>query len=234
MADLVVIVPSRGRPDAARELAASFTETCTADTGLVFAVDADDEALPGYYLAGTRTAVAVAPAPSSMVLALNLVAKAYAGISPKIRPFAIAFMGDDHRPRTVGWDAAYLDTLRELGTGMVYGDDLYQGEGVPTQVAMTADIVRALGYMAPPQLVHLFVDNFWLSLGRRAECIRYRPDVVIEHMHPVAGKAGWDEGHKRVNTPEYYARDEAAWLAYIEAGHLAADVAKVETLREAR
>lgn len=233
MADLVVIVPSRGRPDAARELAASFAETCTADTLLVLAVDADDETAPDYHDAGGRRVITVTPAPSNMVITLNHVAKAYAGISPKIRPFALAFMGDDHRPRTVGWDAMYLETLRELGTGLVYGDDLYQGEGVPTQVAMTSDIVRALGYMAPPQLVHLFVDNFWLSLGRLARCIRYRPDVVIEHMHPVAGKAGWDEGHKRVNTPEYYARDEATWRAYIDAGHLAADVAKVEALREA-
>jgi hypothetical protein len=230
MADLVVIVPSRGRPVAARELAASFAETCTADTRLVFALDSDDPELSAYpTTAGGE--VCVAPAPSNMVLTLNLAAKGYASYLPN---FAIGFMGDDHRPRTVGWDSMYLDTLRELGTGLVYGDDLIQGERVPTQVAMTSDIVRALGYMAPPQLVHLFVDNFWLSLGRLAGCIRYRSDVVIEHMHPVAGKAGWDEGHKRVNTPEYYARDEAAWRAYIDAGHLAADVAKVEALREAR
>lgn len=229
MADLVVIVPSRGRPAAARELAETFEATCTADTLLVLAVDSDDETLPEYHGIGGRRMVADFPAPSNMVTTLNHAALAAAG-SPN---FALAFMGDDHRPRTVGWDSMYLDTLRELGTGLVYGDDLIQGERVPTQVAMTSDIVWALGYMAPPQLVHLFVDNFWLSLGRLAGCIRYRSDVVIEHMHPVAGKAGWDEGHKRVNTPEYYARDEATWRAYIEAGHLAADVAKVEALREA-
>ena len=42
MADLVVVVPSRGRPARARALVEAFEATCTADTELVFAVDEDD------------------------------------------------------------------------------------------------------------------------------------------------------------------------------------------------
>ena len=49
-------------------------------------------------------------------------------------------------------------------------------------------------------------------------------------MHPFAGKAAWDDGHKRVNTPAMYRSDEMAYRRY--AGeHLAADVAKVRALR---
>jgi hypothetical protein len=123
-------------------------------------------------------------------------------------------MGDDHRPRHIGWDESYLEALRER-PGMVYGNDLIQGAHLPTQIAMSASVVRALGHMAPPTLTHLYVDNYWLALGRAAGCITYLPDVVIEHMHPVAGKAAVDEGYSRVNAPEMYERDSAAFADYL-------------------
>jgi hypothetical protein len=229
MADLVVIVPSRGRPEAAAEVAEAFEVTCTADTKLVVALDDNDPKIDEYvddryayrFVGPSRTMVAALNSAANMALAFERTA------------FAVGFMGDDHRPRTKGWDQAYLDALRELGTGIVYGDDLLQGERLPTQAAMTSDIIRALGYMAPPTLTHMYVDNFWLDLGRRAECIRYLPDAVVEHLHPVAGKADWDEGHKRVNAPQMYAADRTAYTRYI-AEQLQADVAKVRTLRPSR
>jgi hypothetical protein len=223
MADLVVVVPSRGRPARARALAAAFEATCTADTQLMFAVDDDDPTRAEYPISRVRFSS------TSMVEALN---RATAWADDALQPFAIGFMGDDHMPRTKGWDAAYLDALRELGTGIVYGDDLLQSERLPTQCAMTADIVRALGFMAPPTLAHLYVDDFFLTLGREAGCIRYLPEVVVEHVHPLAGKAEWDPGYLRVNAGAMYARDEAAWLAYA-ASNLAGDVAKVRALRGA-
>ena len=246
MADLVVIVPSRGRPQAARELVDAFYQTCTADTELTFAVDDNDETLPQYQeLVATpsglpgpilarpypRTSVCVVDKPTNMVHALNRTADAFVTLFAPT-PHAVGFMGDDHRPRTIGWDTNYLDILRELGTGIVYGDDLLQGRRLPTQCAMTADIVRALGYMAPPALTHLYVDNFWLSLGEQAQCIRYLPDVVVEHRHPVAGKAQWDEGYLRVNDPGMFSKDEAAFAAYRSDG-LLGDVEKVRALRAA-
>lgn len=245
MADLVVIVPSRGRPEAARELADAFMETCTADTELVFAVDDNDPTLPRYSelavvprgipgsptgsLGWPRLSTCVVPNPTNMVHALNHAAVGYLkSIHPT--PFAVGFMGDDHRPRSRGWDAAYLAGLRELGTGIVYGDDLLQSRNLPTQCAMTADIIQTLGYMAPASLRHMYVDNFWLQLGRFADCIRYLPDVVVEHLHPVAGKAEWDEGYMRVNDPSVFAGDEAAFRDYLrDTMPFAAD--KVRALR---
>jgi hypothetical protein len=227
--DLVVIVPSRGRPHAVKPIIFAFTRTCTADTRLVFAVDAEDPQVDAY-----AKEVAFAPGAVSvwtnrgettMVAALNGAAVEYAA-----GPSAIAFMGDDHRPRTVGWDRAYLNALAELGTGIVYGDDLLQHERIPTQVAMTADIVRALGHMAPRVLTHLFVDNYWRDLGAAVGCLRYLPDVVVEHLHPYAGKAELDAGYARVNDPAMYQRDMEAYGRYC-GEHLAADVAKVKALR---
>lgn len=231
MADLVVIVPSRGRPDAIEDLLAAFAETCTADTELAIAIDADDPQRAAYLKLADRLYSVSEQASGTMVSALNQAAE-YATTDQFVTPgpFAIGFMGDDHRPRTVGWDAAYLEALHDLGTGIVYGNDLLQGPNLPTQCAMTADIIRAVGHMAPPALRHMYCDNYWRDLGQQAGCLRYLPDVVVEHMHPFAGKAEWTEGHKRVNDRAVYDHDAHAYAAYVR-DRLAADVAAVRGLR---
>lgn len=237
MSDLVVIVPSRGRPHTVTEMSKAFQETCGAYGGgdftkLVFAVDADDRDAPEYAFAAeqrchwTTTKVFTQPG-GSMVEALNNAALSIA-TTPR-KPFAVAFMGDDHRPRTKGWDQLYLDALRDLGTGIVYGNDLYQRERIPTQCAMTSDIIATLGYMAPPTLTHMYVDNSWLALGAFIGAITYLPDVVIEHMHPVAGKAQWDEGYRRVNDALMYARDKAAYDRWL-AQSLPAEAARIKAV----
>lgn len=228
MADLTILVPSRGRPAAVGPLTQAVGATCTAGTRLVFVVDESDPEQQDYIDAAFEHGAGVmAWDSSSMVEALN-----HAATTIEPEPWAVAFMGDDHLPRTVAWDTRYLEALEEMGTGMVYGNDLLQGGKLPTQVAMTTDIIRALGYMAPPELFHLYVDNFWLDLGLRAQCIRYLPDVIVEHRHPVAGKAAWDEGYKRVNDSRVYQRDHDAYEQY-KTARLEADVRRVQQLRGA-
>lgn len=240
MADLTVIVPSRGRPDAAGELVDAFDETCTASVELVFAVDLDDPELSAYLAvsrddratSGDVSVSVLADDTSSMVQALNRAAMFTLGNTPA--PFALGFMGDDHRPRTRGWDSRYLDVLSRLGTGIVYGNDLLQGANLPTQCALTSDIVQALGYMAPQGLHHMYVDNFWRDLGDDADCLSYLANVVIEHMHPIAGKAEWDAGHARVNDAAVYQRDAEAYGKFVCSGSYLAAVRAVKALRGPR
>jgi len=228
MSDLVVVVPSRGRPQAVAELALACQATCTAGTALLVVVDTDDPTLSEYRApVGTTVFFTWAPPDSGHVGAINWgAARALADFAP----YAIAKLDDDHRPRTKGWDTLMLGALRELGTGIVYGNDLLQGERLPTAPAMTADIVQALGYMAPPDLRHMYCDDFWRDVGNGAGCLRYLREVVIEHMHPVAGKSEWTEGHLRVNTPESFAADGTTYEAYTST-RLPLDVAKVRALR---
>jgi len=229
-ADLLALVPSRGRPTVVPILADIFRTTCTTDWHLVFAVDEQDEDLPLYTAAISReprTQLYINRDGATMVAALNAAARHHLDSWPQ----AVAFMGDDHRPRTQGWDRDYLDALREMGTGMVYGNDLLQGEKIPTQIAMTANIPRTLGHMCPSTLTHLFVDNYWRDLGTAVGCLRYLPDTIVEHLHPFAGKAGMDEGYHRVNAPSMYHRDAFAYRTYVETGQLAADTLKIKGIR---
>lgn len=65
--------------------------------------------------------------------------------------------------------------------------------------------------MVPADVEHLYCDNAIKDLGEQADCLRYLPDVLIEHMHPVAGKAPMDAGYQRVNRREQYRTDRLAY-----------------------
>jgi hypothetical protein len=98
--------------------------------------------------------------------------------------------------------------------GVSYGDDLLQGANLPTAVTMSAEIVRRIGYMVPPVLVHMYMDNFWRDFGVKIGNLQYRPDVVIEHMHYLAGKAVNDLQYQEVNAAHVYEKDRLAYEDY--------------------
>lgn len=207
MADLLVIVPTRSRPDNAAKVVQAWYDTDAFPVAsLLFAFDGDDPRAAEY-----RAVIAAGPAevlgmeiPTwlPMVHKLDEAARAYAGWH-----WALGFAGDDHLPRTAGWAKTYLEALRELGSGFVYGDDGYQREKCPTQWAQTADIVTALGRMVPAPVEHMYSDVSVLDLGKAAGCIRYLPDVLVEHMHPIVRKAANDEQYQRVNSRQQFRRD---------------------------
>jgi hypothetical protein len=222
--NLVVIVPSRGRPRNIAALADAWTDTKAA-ADVIVAVD-DDDPTRGDYLdvvaTHPRFDIVIGPR-LRMAGTLNKVAVSHAPLYD-----AVGFMGDDHRPRTPDWDDRVTTELDRLGTGLVYGDDLIQGANLPTAVFMTADIIRTLGWMAPPGLVHLFLDNSWLTLGRALGAISYLHDVVIEHCHPIAGKAAHDDGYAEANAADVWAHDQAVFEQWRDE-QLAVDVAQIRT-----
>ncbi len=230
--DLLVIIPTRGRPDSIPAIIEAWDAT-EATAHVLFAVDTDDPELAAYKkhaaaLKGDQRIRFTFGKRRRLVGTLNQqalkAAKSYRFLS---------FMGDDHRPRPAErpWDERFRECLSG-GPGIVYGNDLLQGEAMPTAVAMTSDIVEALGYMCPPSMVHLCVDLCWLDWGKGMERITYLPDVIIEHLHPANGKAQSDAGYEEVNGPEMVTADSAAYYEYRDGGGLEADLAKLRTLVE--
>ena len=229
MSDLLMIVPTRGRPDSVPAILEAWDAT-EATAHLLFAVDTDDPEIAAYKqhaaaLKGDRRVKFVFGKRRRLVGTLNLQAVKAA----KSYRF-IGFMGDDHRPRTAGWDARFVECLSGGGPGLVYGNDLLQGEKMPTAVALTSDIVKTLGYMAPPALVHLCVDLVWLDWGKGLDRITYLGDLIIEHMHPANGKAAMDAGYAEANSPEQTSSDSAAYYDYRDNGGLQADLDKLRGL----
>lgn len=224
---LAVLVPTRGRPSNARRLWQACRDTA-ADVVVWCGVDVDDPEIGGYLeLAGempSGSVVPMPPSPDGMVSALNLLARR----AVKEGFQAVGFMGDDHLP-TGAWAQHMMRELEHCGPGIVYGDDGIHGAGLPTACVMSSEIPRALGFMAPECLGHLYVDNFWLDLGKALGCLHYLPDVIIKHLHPLVGAAPEDDGYRRVNSPQRYEADRRAYEHY-KAERFGVDVARVRTV----
>ncbi len=215
---MLVICPSRGRPQNIAALLDCWTDTA-ATARLIVCVDNDDPTLDEYEALDIPELV-IGPRKGLCGWA-NMIAVGH-GYSEDCD--IIGLIGDDVRPRTIGWDGAIRCSMRQLG--IVYGNDLHQREALPTHPFMDMEIVRRLGYMAPPELAHLYIDNFWKCLGMALGTLVYRDDVILEHMHPHADKAPMDEGYRQVNSRNAYKEGRRAFTEYM-ATRFAADVAKL-------
>jgi len=201
--DVLVIVPTRGRPDASVEFHKEFlAKSMISD--LMFAIDDDDA---DSYPRIEGVLYEVNPR-MGMNGTLNYVATKYAD-----KYKYIAFMGDDHRIRTFGWDIVMTEKIGSLG--VAYGNDLIQGQALPTAVLMSSNIINAIGYMAPPKQKHMYLDNFWLDLGTKLNAIHYLEDVIIEHLHFSVGKSDMDSSYQETNDSAIYNADKVAYDEYL-------------------
>lgn len=238
---LAIIVPTRGRPENIERVIGAWDFTNAWDVAdLILAVDGDDPAYQGYLDLFERHrhpdtgeplfSISAQGVWVPMVHKLNRVAVALAESRTYL---AVGFAGDDHLPRTINWAKRYLTVLRELGTGMVYGDDGYQGVKLSTEWAVTADAVRRLGRMVPAPVEHMYCDNSMMDLYGGAGALRHLPEIRIEHMHPIAGKADTDDQYKRVNHRDQFRKDRTAYEEW-RAVRSMNDVAAIRSMRAGR
>jgi hypothetical protein len=173
--DLMVMVPTRGRPEQLRRLLDSFAETATcADIAVI--TDPDDDSYDGFDFGDAARAVLEPRA--FLAGKLNKTAEAFADIYR-----TLMWVADDHVFITPGWDKIMLDCLAEMGgSGWVYPDDKRRSD-VPEIWMCSSDVVQALGWFANPALSHFYLDNSIGELGKRSGLIRWCPQAVIEHRH---------------------------------------------------
>jgi hypothetical protein len=234
VADLAIIVPSRGRPRQFAELVAAVHRTASGTWRIWVGLDDDD---PSDYLSGLAgfdadlIAAFRGERRSLSAWTNHLAAQALDSHDP---PRYLASLGDDHRPRTGRWDRTLIEAIEGLdGPGWAYGNDLFQGAALPTAWVTSAETVRALGWLMLPACQHLYVDAAVLELGRAAGRIAYRPDVIVEHLHPAAGKATWDDSYRASNSRERDLADRAAFQQW-KADGLDTDVAALTAADLAR
>jgi hypothetical protein len=216
MSKLLLIVPTKGRPEKHLEFYESFKINSTV-TDLVFVLSLGDIQYPR--IPGVKYETVDSPTMSGK---LNTTAVKYANDYDYI-----AFMGDDVRIRTNAWDAKMLDEISSIPNAIAYGNDLYQGENLPTAVLMDANIIRTLGFMSPPTLKHLYIDNFWKKLGEELSSLKYFSEIILEHMHFANSKAAKDNTYKETDSSEMYRSDSAAFKDYIN-NNLDNDIAKLK------
>lgn len=217
MNELVVLVPTRSRPQNVAPIFRAWEATGAREVAdLYFIVDMDDMAFKDYEAAIRPAGWAhfvVMPEWKPLVPKLNRTATVFT------EHRAIAFMGDDHLPRTQMWAHMLIeDHVRADGPRIVYGQDGFQDRRLPTWWSMDSRIVRALGQMVPSGVQHLFCDNAVKELGERSNTLFYDERILIEHMHPFAGKARPDAQYARVNRGQQYESDGDAFRTWLAGG----------------
>lgn len=228
---VVVVIPSRGRPARAKAAIQAIRETAVlVSTSVVLAVDEDDPEWAGYSVltfpdfGPEVTMVTLRPEETGdLITATNTVSMRIAREDPEA---IIGNLGDDHLCRTQGWDRRIQETLTE--PGIAYGDDLIQGEHLPTAPFISARIVLALGWYFLPVCRHLYGDDGVKRIGTAIGRLHYLPDVVIEHEHPASGKVGWDAGYERANNAVAMERDRLAYMGWLKSDLYTKDIANVE------
>jgi hypothetical protein len=219
-ADLLVIIPTRGRRAQLDRFLAAAATTRQAATDLLVVIDDDDTA--------TYEGLALPPrARAVMGPRARLAPKLNRHAVPAARDYpAVGFLADDTVPVTPGWDRLLLGAL---GTpGIAYPDDRRRDD-VPEHPFISSAIIAALGWFFEPSLRHYYADDVLADLGRGAGCLAYVPEAVVDHLHyqtrpGVARDATYTEAEA-----EGF-RDRQAYQQW-RASRMTADIATIAALR---
>ncbi len=220
--DLLVITPSRGRPQNIARLLDAVHATSQVKAHVHVAVDDDDAELERYeyvmktagkdgdkLITGSRKGLT----DWTNVISLENVDR---------YPFFASF-GDDHVPVTPGWDRLLITgILRMGGIGFTYPWDGVR-EDIPEAVVLSSPIVKALGWMAYPGSSHWYIDNIWADLGKGAGCIRHLRAIKVEHQ--------WKGDKTSRESGEKFTADREAYYLWRKT-QMNDDIKKIVLLRE--
>jgi len=131
----------------------------------------------------------------------------------------LGMFGDDVVPEDDGWDTQLIAGLGD-DLGIAYGDDGLRNRhepDLPTHYVTHTEVYRRLGYLSPPGIRHLFVDNVARDVGRYLKNLVFVP-VKIKHHHP------WAEGehlhdqtyHEGGRNPDVRHADRLAYIRWTQ------------------
>ena len=191
--------PSRGRPELAKRLIDTATETQTDDTEFLFYLNDDDEKLEQYKDLLDEKHYTVGPNQSTCY-SWNLMCE-------KASHDIVMLMGDDVQVQTQDWDqliADQFDRYEDKILMVVPSDGRAKGNknsgsetklwpDVPLPAAHFAvhkNWINTLGYLAPPFFWHWHVDTYTQKVARKLNRCLYLPTVTFKAKKIINDNAG--------------------------------------------
>lgn len=204
---ILIVLASRGRPEKIEGFYETWRKTTSGYSEVLTCLDNDDPTLFEYKKHKDITI--------DISKGCWLCEK-YNKIFIRFNSYRYYYMvSDDHRIRTQNWEKTFMDKVEKSGgKGVCYGNDLMFGEKLPTAAFVSGNMLRPIGYIAIPGLIHMFVDKFFMELGKACGKLFYFPDVIVEHMHFTVGKSPIDPLYLRVNNKRIYEHDERIFLKW--------------------
>ena len=220
--------PSRGRPELAKRLIDTATETQTGETEFLFYLNDDDEKLEQYKDLLDEKHYTIGPNQSTCY-SWNLMAY-------KATNDIVMLMGDDVQVQTKDWDRLitnefdkYEDKILMVvpSDGRAKGNKksgsetkLWPDEPLPAaHFAVHKNWVNTLGYLAPPFFWHWHVDTYTQKVARKLNRCLYLPTVTFKAKKIIDDNAGKQIRHNlNINL-----RDNFVWEK-VRDRHLHTDV----------
>ena len=132
-------------------------------------------------------------------------------------------MADDVRPSPKGWDIVLSESAQE---GLIaYPDDGAHGEHLCPHHCISGDLIRAAGWWSLPGLYHSFLDTVWFAIGRELNLLRYHPEILLDHLHPIWKKSSMDGTYERGAVK--YADDEFIFKQWQMGGGMTDTLARI-------
>lgn len=223
---LLVIVPSRGRPELCREMVESFLRTKSERTAMVVYLNTDDPKINDYRLSEDPSIVVLRGPRKYIAEVFNR----YSKLNPDFDYYAN--LNDDHFFVTPGWDEKLIEiNEKEMnGWGIACADDKltdWSKHPHPSGCVISGKAIRLLGWIAPPGTRHIGIDVIQGKLFGGLGLLRFTKDVVIEHRHWINGMRPMDDNYRWVYSPEEQGHGDDAVQKYLY-GQFKSDVEKLK------
>lgn len=220
-----LIIPTLNRPKRLARLVESYLATQARVPTLVL-IDSNDPSLIDYF---------------NLKLPLNWAIVLTDGVSmggkvqavwPMINKADFVMLAnDDHVFRTPGWDKICVDALKT--NAMVSTSDGWTDEKNTLPKGLTCwrgDLLRAVGYIFPKGLNHMFIDNVWRDIGLGANCWKVLDNVIVEHEHATRKEEWKDSTHNA--SEAFHAADAKRYMQWRNGGEYAKAVAAATGLSQ--
>ncbi len=205
------LLPTKGRPDNLKRFLRSAREIGTSTPGLIL-INKSDTA---DYDSVTQNLI-----DGWTVLRVDATdyGEAIRSVWSRVKDLPwIGLVCDDLVPCTPNWDTQLIASLR--GWNVVSSNDGWQApKRMHGAIVWSGDLARAIGWVFPERLSHIFHDDIWETLGRETGNWEVRMDVMVKHLHEaLQGVVGptmdrnsalWKRDEARFNEWTQYEKDD--------------------------
>jgi hypothetical protein len=120
-------------------------------------------------------------------------------------------LSDDWDP-PMHWDEIILNAIGDTSESKVLAiSDGHRTDNLLCMAILTRKRYQQQGYMFHPDFFSVYSDNYFTDKAYADGVIIEARHIVFEHLHPVFGKAEWDETYARSNSDNNYANGKATY-----------------------
>lgn len=175
------ICPSRNRPEKLQTMIDSWKQQTEGLSDLLIAIDSDDRSNDSLIVQNEHPNLLWEvgdPIGHKFLQLLNKYALKY------IDQYKyIGFMEDDCIFKTP-YESRFIEKFEELGPlSLVHGNDLVNCPTLVSLPVISSEVIKRLGFFAPPEINCLWADYFWRSMRDYGVREHYFPDIIIQHVH---------------------------------------------------